>query len=86
MRRVGLVFVVLIASWPSLAHATGTGQGKGAMGVWKATDNCAKIAQQQFPDFTAESNAKREAALQRCLAGRNLPPREEILPQSTPAK
>jgi hypothetical protein len=39
-------------------------------------DTCTRQAQTAFPDFTAESNAKRDAKLKECLAGRNLPPRE----------
>ena len=39
-------------------------------------DKCANQAQRAFPDFTAKSNAKRDAKLKECLAGQNLPPRE----------
>ena len=39
-------------------------------------DQCAKDAQAAFPDFTAESNAKRAAKEKECLEGKNLPPRE----------
>ena len=35
-----------------------------------------KQAQTAFPDFTVEANAKRDAKLKECLAGKNLPPRE----------
>jgi hypothetical protein len=41
--------------------------------VWKVRDACARIAQKQFPDHTAEGNAKRERAFQQCLEGNNLP-------------
>ena len=47
---------------------------------WKVMDKCAKAAQDVFPDFNAEANAKREAKLQECLAGQNLPPRESASP------
>ena len=43
-------------------------------------DKCAVQAQRAFPDFTAESNAKRDAKLKECLAGQNLPPRETAAP------
>ena len=39
-------------------------------------DNCAEQAQTAYPDFSAESNAKRDAKLKECLEGQNLPPRE----------
>lgn len=43
--------------------------------VWGEQDKCAKAAFKQFPDYTRESNANRERALQRCLVEHNLPPR-----------
>jgi hypothetical protein len=59
---------------PAAAHAFSL-QGGNAMVRWKAMDICAVEAQRAFPDFTAESNAKRDAKLKECLASRNLPPR-----------
>ena len=41
--------------------------------VWKVRDACSRIAQKQFPDHTAEGNAKRERAFQQCLEANNLP-------------
>ena len=41
--------------------------------VWKLRDTCARISQKQFPDHTAEGNAKRERAFQQCLEANNLP-------------
>jgi hypothetical protein len=41
--------------------------------AWKLRDTCSRIAQKQFPDHTAEGNAKREHAFQQCLAANNLP-------------
>jgi hypothetical protein len=60
------------------AHATG--QGTTAMQKWKTMDVCAKQAQAAFPDFTPDSNAKRDAKLRDCLNANNLPPREPALP------
>jgi hypothetical protein len=60
---------------PLAAHAT-SGQGLIAMQRWKAMDTCATDAQRAFPDFTPESNARRDANLKDCLARKNLPPRE----------
>ena len=56
--------------------AFATGQGTIAIQKWKTMDVCAKQAQIAFPDFTPESNAKREAQLKNCLNANNLPPRE----------
>lgn len=65
-----LVFAVLA----SQAHATG--QGTSTMQKWRTMDTCAKQAQTAFPDFSAESNAKRDAKLKDCLHFNNLPPRQ----------
>jgi hypothetical protein len=62
------------------AHATM--QGTYALQRWKVMDNCAKQAQKAFPDFSAASNAKRNAAEKNCLNASNLPPREPSSPPS----
>ena len=41
-------------------------------------DTCAKQAQTAYPDFSAESNAKRDAKLKECLNANDLPPREPL--------
>jgi hypothetical protein len=64
---------------PAAAHAL-TSNAITAIARWKSMDKCAVQAQQAFPDFTAEANAKRDAKLKECLAGQNLPPRETIPP------
>lgn len=51
-------------------------QGVVVVQKWKMSDKCTQQAQAAFPDFTPEANAKREAKLKECLAGQNLPPRE----------
>ena len=50
------------------------------MKKWQSMDKCAIEAQRAFPEFTAESNAKRDAKLKECLASQNLPPREAQSP------
>ena len=64
---------------PADAHAI-SGQAAVVMSKWKSMDKCAIEAQRAFPDFTAESNAKRDTKLKECLAGQNLPPRETASP------
>jgi hypothetical protein len=49
--------------------------------VWKNNDNCARQAFKQFPDYTPESNAKRDHAFQQCLAATNTPPRVSTNPK-----
>lgn len=48
--------------------------------VWRQMQECAKGAQKQFPDHTADSNAKREAARQECLRARRLPVTQPVSP------
>jgi hypothetical protein len=53
-------------------------QGKGVIQYWKGADKCTLQARQLFPDYTAESNTKRDAALKSCLAGSLLAPRAPL--------
>jgi len=52
---------------------------------WSARDRCTRQAQQAYPDYTPESNAKREKMRKNCLLGNNLPAEETSLPPQTPA-
>jgi hypothetical protein len=60
--------------------AAATQQGVSAMAKWKVMDKCAKQAQEAFPDFTTDAEAKRQASLQQCLDAGNLPPRQPLMP------
>jgi len=73
MTRLASALVVLALA---VAPATASQQGVVALQNWKSMDLCARQAQAAFPDFTAEANAKRDAKLKDCLAGKILPPRE----------
>jgi hypothetical protein len=73
------VALVIAALAPGMALASQ--QGMAVEQSWHAMDTCAKQAQAAFPDFTAEANAKREAKLQQCLSGQELPPREPLSPR-----
>jgi hypothetical protein len=66
----------------SSAAQAATAQGTGAIVRWKGMDTCARQAQTAFPDFSPDSNAKREAKLKDCLNANNLPPREPASPPS----
>ena len=72
---VGIVF----AGAPAAAIASQ--QGVIVNKKWQVMDLCTKNAQKTFPDFTPEASAQREALLQACLAGQNLPPREPMPPR-----
>jgi hypothetical protein len=64
--------------------ASATQPGITAMASWKTMDACSKQAQAASPDFTAESDAKRDALLKQCLEVNNLPPRSP--PQPAPPR
>jgi hypothetical protein len=55
-----------------------TQQGQLVNTNWRTADKCAKQAQAAYPDFSAESNAKRDAQLKACLNSYNLAPREPL--------
>jgi hypothetical protein len=81
MNRFAFPLVAVSLLWPLSAGATQ--QGQGALRSWKTADNCAKQAQAAYPDFSAESNAKRDAKLKECLNANSLPPRAPLgQPQS----
>jgi len=78
---VRLAFLLVFAI-VALAPAAGVATQQGILTLkrWQASDKCAMQAQQAYPDYTAEANAKRDAQLKACLAGQNLPPREPLSP------
>ena len=63
-----------------IGTAEASQQGHTAVVSWKAADKCAKQAQAAFPDYNAESNAKRDAKLKECLNASNLAPRQPLAP------
>jgi hypothetical protein len=75
MRRIAIVACAAAVLFPAAADAL-TAQGQIVMRKWVASDKCAQAAQRQFPDYTAESLAKRDQALKKCLDSQNLPSRD----------
>jgi hypothetical protein len=71
-----LAFSLATALALSAVSAQATQNGQTALRNWRATDICAKQAQTAYPEFTADSNAKRDAKLKECLNQNHLPPRE----------
>lgn len=78
MHRFALPLAAALTLFAGTAEATQ--QGNTAIANWKRMDVCAKQAQAAFPDYTAESNAKRDAKLNECLSSGNLPPIAPLQP------
>jgi len=68
-RAVWLVLAMVVAPLAARADAN----QKNSSAAWRQADRCAQQAFQKFPDYTAESNAKREAARRACLRDHRLP-------------
>jgi hypothetical protein len=79
LRAGRTIAAIIIIAAACLAPASGDAQIPGynsrkqSQSVWKLRDQCRRSAFKQFPDYTAESNAKRERAEQHCLEANNLP-------------
>ena len=65
------LLILLFVPPPAWASQEGTRVVKN----WRAMDQCAKKAQEAFPDHTPEALAKREAQLKACLSNGNYAPR-----------
>ena len=81
MNRLGFALAVMLLFDGT---ASASQQGQVVSSSWKAADKCAKQAQVAYPDYSAESNAKRDTNLKACLNGGNLAPRQ--LPSQPPAR
>lgn len=77
MRFIMLGAVLALLLVPASAFAY-TSNGQQMMNRWAASDRCAAAAQRQFPDYTPEANAKRDQAMQQCLANSFAPPRGDL--------
>jgi hypothetical protein len=80
MFRVAAVALAAALTLPGAAFAL-TSQANGMIHNWVSSDRCVASAQKQFPDYTPESLAKRDVALQQCLSSGVLPPRAPLAPQ-----
>jgi hypothetical protein len=69
----GLAALLLLAAPLLPEPAAADGNWKTSSAVWKQMDTCTRNARKQFPDYTADANAKREVARQKCLRAGNLP-------------
>jgi hypothetical protein len=73
-----LVAVFMAALAVSIVGAQATQPGNTTLTNWKIMDACTKQAQSAYPEYNAESNAKRDAKLNQCLSANVLPPREPL--------
>jgi len=76
MNRLGVPLATVLLLFTGAAEASQ--QGQVVLSYWKAADKCAKQAQAAYPDYNAESNAKRDAKLKECLNAGNLTPRQPL--------
>ena len=84
-RAASLTLFAAALTAPHAAHAI-TQQGQQMLRNWSQADRCAASATRQYPDYTAESLAKRDRALQQCLSDSVLAPRAPLEPQSPATK
>jgi hypothetical protein len=79
----GALLAVAAMALAGAPRAAADQNWKASSAVWKAMDKCTQEARKAYPDYTRESNAKREAARQACLRASNLPG-EASAPPSPP--
>ena len=77
MYRLACALAAMLLLLTATAEAASL-QGQLVNTNWRTADNCAKQAQAAYPDYSAESNAKRDAKLKECLHIYNLAPREPL--------
>lgn len=61
------------------AANAGSVRQKQSYDVWRIEDDCAHAAFLKYPDYTPESNAKRDRATRLCEARNHLPPRQPVI-------
>jgi len=76
--RVGRAAALVVALAIPVGSMAASLNGNRMISNWAASDRCAAAAQKQFPDYTPESNAKRDNAMKQCLAAGYLPPRQDL--------
>ena len=76
MKYFGFALLLALAAAVSgsAAHA-GSIRGQQSAAAWRKQDECRRAAFARFQDYTAESNAKRDAATRQCEIKNNVPPR-----------
>jgi hypothetical protein len=77
MKQLAYVLAALLLFLSATAQAASQ-QGRDVNANWRTADKCAKQAQAAYPDYSAESNAKRDTSLKECLRAYNLAPRQPL--------
>jgi hypothetical protein len=77
-RQLAAVFAALLLAGAALARADGLQRESGS--VWAAETDCSREAFKHFPDYTADSNAKRENYRRACLRAKGLPAENGSVP------
>ena len=77
MKRLAYALAAVLLLLSGTAQATSL-QGRNVDANWRTADKCAKQAQAAYPDYSAESNAKRDTSLKECLRLYNLTPRQPL--------
>jgi hypothetical protein len=77
MKRLAYALAEVLLLLSGTAEATSL-QGRSVDANWRTADRCAKQAQAAYPDYSAESNAKRDTSLKECLRLYNLTPRQPL--------
>jgi len=77
MKRLACLLAVMLLFLSTTAYAASQ-QGRDVSVNWRTADNCAKQAQAAYPDYSAESNTKRDTRLKECLRLYNLSPRQPL--------
>ncbi len=83
--RCNLFALMLIAAALLLPRGAVADQNwKTQSAIWRQQDACTTEAEKAYPDYTPESNAKREKARKVCLMRSNLPVDGSSLSPQTP--
>lgn len=79
--------LLLLAALLLLPHSSARADQnqKDANAAWKQANLCAKDAFKKFPDYTVDSNAKRDAARRECLRDHKLPDTGSALTSTPPS-
>ena len=80
--RAAVLAAAIVLLAPSRTGWAITQQGQQMMRNWAQSDRCVAAANKQFPDYTPDSLAKRDQAVQLCLSNGVLPPRTPLAPDA----
>ncbi len=75
-----LLLGVWVAALPCAVRATDLG-ARGPEAQWKESDKCSQDAFKKYPDYTPETNVKREAFRRECLRDQHIAAPDTPLPQ-----